>query len=344
MSKPHSIAWLNQPGYIGATLNPIRARLGKKIGWHCEKIAAGCQHCYAETINGRFGTGAKYATAQHVSGYVTPFLDEQTLEKPLRWRKPRCIFWGDMTDLFGDWVADKWLDKCFGVMALTPQHRHILLTKRPKRMRTYTVGRDPRNMYDAAYDMAAHAMGNERWEAFENQVRWPLPNVWLGYSASTQADLEAGIPELLYCPAAVRLLSLEPLLEPLDLYNAKRDWILPIGRRGAPPVCPGIDLVIVGGESGPKARPCNTEWIYRIIEQCRAARVAVFIKQLGARCMITSAHCPVTVPANVYDLFGYVHNGVAYHSGWAQTKHRSGGDPAEWPEDLRVKEFLTKYP
>ena len=161
----HPIAWLNQPGFIGETLNPIRARDNRgKVGWHCEQVSAGCEHCYAEALNQRFGNKLFYTRANRE--HTTPFLDEATLNKPLHWKQPRAIFWGDMSDLFGAWVPDAWLDRMFAVMASTSQHRHLLLTKRPERMAKYLASVSERgNLAGSAY----YARMREHFERYKQE-------------------------------------------------------------------------------------------------------------------------------------------------------------------------------
>ena len=116
-----SIEWTRgRDGSPGATWNPVRARTANgTIGWHCEIVTPGCERCYAQAINKRLGTGLQYLRNRE---RVETFLDEKMLLAPLRWRKPRMIFVGSMTDLFGDWVTDEMLDRVFAVMALCPQH------------------------------------------------------------------------------------------------------------------------------------------------------------------------------------------------------------------------------
>src|SRR5262249_39607379 len=128
-----------------ASWNPLRAA-GERLtenatgyamhaGWYCEHVSEGCRNCYAETINRRLGNGRAYKPGHR--GELTFSLDEKTLLQPLHWRKPRKIFLGSMTDIFGDWVTDSQLDRIFAVMALCPQHTFQVLTKRAERMRDY---------------------------------------------------------------------------------------------------------------------------------------------------------------------------------------------------------------
>ena len=126
--------------WTDATWNPIRARRRDtgKVGWFCTHASDGCTHCYAETLNHRLGTSIDYR-AQDLAK-VEIFLDEKMLKQPLRWRRPRRIFVGSMTDLFGEFVPDAMLDCIYAVMAMCPQHTFLLLTKRAGRMRDYLYG------------------------------------------------------------------------------------------------------------------------------------------------------------------------------------------------------------
>lgn len=323
MSDNTSIEWTD------ATWNPVRARYATtdevgevlKTGWHCERVSPGCQNCYAETINEkRFGTGLPYNRKSREQ--VEVYLDEKTLTQPLHWRRPRKIFVCSMTDLFGEWVPDEMIDRVFAVMALSPQHTYQVLTKRPDAMRGYLDDPDAVSNVEAAADAIA---GEKGW-CHSGDWSWPLQNVWLGTSAEDQERADQRIPELLDTPAAVRFISAEPLLGPLQLEEYLHDsdcW----ARFRDPPaglcICnepreEHISWVIVGGESGPGARPCDVEWIRDIVRQCHAAEVAVFVKQLGA---------------NVVD------DVVAGTDFRLALRDRKGGDPAEWPEDLKVREF-----
>lgn len=157
----------------------------------------------------------------------------------------------------------------------------------------------------------------DQW-ATSATIPWPLPGVWVGTSVENQAA-EERIPHLLRCPAAIRFLSCEPLLGPLDLF----DWLedhdfdpddpLDYEEREALGDPPTIDWVICGGESGPRARPCDVEWIRFIVKQCREAGVPCFVKQLGSH---------------------PIENGKPI-----KLRDRKGGNPDEWPDDLRVREF-----
>jgi protein gp37 len=333
-----SIEWTRRTdGTTGKTWNPIRAENleTKGVGHYCEKVSPGCARCYAERMQKRFRNFIRYNAADRAK--VRLFLDRDVLEEPLHWRKPRNVFPCSMTDLFGGFVPDEWLDSIFAVMALTPHLTYQVLTKRVDRARAYLSAPECRDAIgQAAYDDHGVMFTGDPACAGEEfrYLEWPLPNVWVVASVENQEEADKRVPELLRTPATVRGLSCEPLLAPIDLtdINPARDEtpdhldaLRGIIRTSYPakPTEPAIDWVIVGGESGPGARPLNVEWVRSIIEQCRAASVPVFVKQLGAR--------PVRVDATD-DIRGPVTKRLVLID-------RKGGDPEEWPCSLRVREF-----
>lgn len=320
-----------------ATWNPVRG---------CSRVSPGCVNCYAERIAGRFCGKSHFpffgfATKKGWTGSVDVI--EEKLADPLGWRKPRTIFVNSMSDLFHEKLPDEAIDRVFAVMALCPQHRFFVLTKRAKRMREWATARpDPGTRLLA--DMI-HLTGNAEY-CYARQ--WPLPNVGLGVSCEDQQRADERIPELLRTPAAMRFVSLEPLLGAIQLFpdgaftdrqkfpmgfaawsEARRsEWFEGTARATYMARQTGIDWVIVGGESGPGARPMDVSWVRSIVAQCKAAGVPVFVKQLGAK--------PVSqIPCCAMEC------GCGFHYGF---RNRKGGDPSEWPEDLRVRElpkFLT---
>jgi protein gp37 len=366
--------------------NPIRARrrdgapksrkggYGSGVGHYCEKLSPGCALCYSSTSQPRFGMpefpGARKLEtlpvigaggAVSVSDQVEVFLDAARLREPLTWRTPRKVFVCDMTDLFGPWVPDAFVDKVFAVMALTPHHTYQVLTKRPERMAAYLLddtlpGRLYRLVNDWLDEGAAGFLGRY-WNQAHNVTEWrtdgdptepewnlPLPEVWLGTSIEDQKRADERIPHLLRCPAAVRFLSCEPLLGPIDLRDmngALSAWRV-VGAVDC--VDPGgIDWVIVGGESGHGARPCQVEWVRSLVEQCRDAGVSCFVKQLGARPVAQEGVDVVTTCDG--DRCTVVYKAVRAKNDDFEERYelafndRKGGDPAEWPEYLRVREF-----
>ncbi|MES2903242.1 MAG: phage Gp37/Gp68 family protein [Pseudomonadota bacterium] len=261
--------------WTDATLNVVNG---------CSVISPGCANCYAMRSGARGlphhpSTGLTRPTKNgHVWTGELRF-NEAALELPLRWTKPKKIFWNAHGDLFHEDVPVEWIDKCFAVMAATPQHIHQVLTKRPERMREY----------------ARQAMGSgEHWLAHcerSHAPMWPLPNVWLGTSVEDQLRAEQRIPPLLLTPAAVRFLSCEPLLGPIDFST------LPLRSGGGTAALynplsgehsncqlsrtPRIHWVICGGESGRGARPMNPVWVELLMIQCDLAGVPFLFKQWG---------------------------------------------------------------
>ena len=286
--------------WTDASWNPIRARNRKTgaVGHYCEKISPGCAQCFASAMQPRFHMPEFLGRVERVhfgdNKGVEVFLDEKILDQPLRWKKPRMIFPCSMTDLFGAWVPDEWIDKILTVMALCPQHVFQVLTKRAERMASF-ISHCRFNKLDAA----ARSMGYTLEFAGIPLVPWPLKNIWAGVSVENQ-DQTKRISWLRKTPAAILWLSLEPLLGPLELDLS------------------GISWLVIGGESGRTARPCQLEWIRSIIKQCREAGVPCFVKQLGRHVHLTSPGGQLT-------------------SWWPN--HPKGGDMAEWPEDVRVRQM-----
>ena len=278
-----------------ATWNPI-------VG--CSVTSPGCTNCYAMRMAARLErmSQPRYAgltqptKAGPVWTGVLRQAPEATLLQPLRWKRPRRIFVNSMSDLFHEDVPDEWIDQVFAVMALAPQHTFQVLTKRTERMRDYVCTR--------AGDWMLHlpeaflSIGAFTLSLGFTPVQWPLPNVWCGVSVEDQARADERIPHLLATPAAKRFLSCEPLLGPVNLtdlggsgsaksYGAHGFTCL----RG---LCgrPAVDWVIVGGESGPSARPMYPDWARSLRKQCQVASVPFFFKQWGEFCEWD--HGPVT--------------------------------------------------
>jgi protein gp37 len=316
--------------WTDATWNPIRG---------CSRVSEGCRNCYAERTAIRYATPHKFAGGDQsiAVNRAGPYYGlvkstssgprwtgevrfvEEALDLPVRWKKPRRIFVNSMSDLFHEKVEAGWIVSIFDVMRRCPQHTFQILTKRAELMRD--------------------------WMAVSIYGRDPLPNVWLGVSVENQETADERIPLLLQTPAAVRWVSYEPALGPADFTR----W-LKVKRSDAPLAFRqiavnnvfaaessiGLDWIVVGGESGgPGARPFDLAWARSTIAQCRAAGVPVFCKQLGS--------------FPVWDGCGLVANnppGPTVHDAafgremtWLLLRDRKGGDPQEWPSDLRVREF-----
>ena len=264
----------------------------------CSLATPGCTNCYAMAMAARIermGTAPHYAglTQQTKAGAVwtgkLAQAPEHVLLEPLRRKKPTTYFVNSMGDLFHEDVPDAWIDRVFAIMALTPQHTFQVLTKRAVRMRAYLS--EP--LRHNAIELAAERLQPSKGTPFSPKwvFRWPLPNVWLGSSAEDQKRADERIPELLATPAAIRFVSAEPLLGPIDFttinhghdttdaLSGEHVWG-PITNARKPPG-PKLDWIIVGGESGPNARPMHPAWARSIRDQCAAAGTAFFFKQWG---------------------------------------------------------------
>lgn len=275
--------------------NPLKYRdkaSGKTV-WACVKHSPGCAHCYAEAIALRYGRGGPFTKSGMEK--VEPFLDEKELGQLLKSRKlagKRC-FVGDMTDVFGEWVPDEILDRLFAVFALRPDVTFQMLTKRADRMREYLTVPGRHNSLELAADAIQPGKGHPSFGGKHLLPSLPLLNVWCGVSVENQDAADKRIPLLLQTPAAVRFLSCEPLLGPIDISeipirsdNGELEGAHTNPLTGETIINstgyydqPQIHWVIVGGESGPGARPCRVEWIRSIVGQCKAAGVACFVKQ-----------------------------------------------------------------
>jgi protein gp37 len=329
MSEISDIEWTD------STWNPIigctRVRRGKDV-------PSGCDNCYADDQVARFEkrydrlTTIKLGATKRGTLTFVPknpktgktlghgaqwtgalWLLPDVLELPLRRRKPTTYFVNSLSDWAHESIVKsehgrRFLAAMFGVMAACPQHTFQLLTKRPEQARTWFGWVNGERDYwdslvDAIIDPLRDPDGSDRLRQAAMRfdgcddcpqgdllLAWPLPNVWLGASVE-DSTTKTRIDDLRTLPAGVRFLSIEPILEDVGELDLR-----------------DIDWVIVGGESGAKARPCDIEWIRSVVRQCKAAGVPAFCKQLGARSTIL-----VTDP--------------------------KGGDMAEWPEDLRVREM-----
>ncbi|MFZ5719240.1 MAG: DUF5131 family protein [Pseudomonadota bacterium] len=304
--------------WTDATWNPVTG---------CSVVSPGCTNCYAMKLAGtrlqhhpsRAGLTQPSKAGPVWTGEVR--LNEAWLDQPLRWRRPRRIFVCAHGDLFHEDVPDAWIDQVFAVMALSPHHTFQVLTKRAARMRAYLSDpRTARRAYELVCDRAIdeellvvlQAPGCEETDAWPNLPRihlgrFPLPNIWLGVSAEDQTRADERIPDLLATPAAVRFVSLEPMLGPVDLDAAwhgesaltadcwgdcawcdkgfsprhnclKREPAALDVERGRS----GLDWVILGGESGPGARPMHPDWARQVRDACAAAGVPFFFKQWGS--------------------------------------------------------------
>ena len=255
----------------------------------CTKVSEGCRNCYAERMAKRLAGRCGYPSLdpRHDGAIGDPFsvtVHPEHLGDPLRWRRPRRIFVCSMGDLFHPLVSDTMLFNVFNIMRECPQHTFLVLTKRPQRMADFCqrirfVASGDGQMWLAA-DAFAHEGG---YSVMGGNGCTGMPWVWLGTSVEDQATADARLQHLLAAPAAVHFVSCEPLLGPVDLTRidcGTGDTKLN-ALAGARPAWQPLDWVIVGGESGPHARPMHPDWARSLRDQCEAAGVPLFVKQWG---------------------------------------------------------------
>lgn len=291
------------------SVNPIRATREihdavdgginrvRVFGHYCEKISPGCQNCYASRMQVRFHMPA----FDRARGNVDVFFDPERMAQVNQRKIPTKWFWCDMTDMFGAWVPDAWLDQMFTVMAATPQHTHQVLTKRTVRMKAYSDDLLALTPAQRARRFVASA-GLPTSAVQCDDVPWPLPNVWMMTSIENQPTADQRLTLLRATPAAFRAVSYEPALDHVNLDLS------------------GIDLLIMGGESNPGARPFDMDWARDVHAQCQRAGVRFFLKQMGA----------------------VVYDSALTASGRSEIvklKAKKGNDMSEWPLELRVREL-----
>jgi protein gp37 len=242
-----------------ATWNPIRG---------CSRVSEGCRNCYAERIAARFGGPVEHQDKSDFPFYeIAEMTDagprwtgkvelvESALYLPLRWKKPRRIFVNSMSDLFHEKIPTEWINTIFGVMHAAPWHIYQILTKRAELMRAW---------------------------AFPNTGLAQMKNIWLGVSVENQKTADERIPLLLQTPAAVRWVSYEPALGPVDFTDIMGQNYLKEFETPADIKIPrALDWLVAGGESGPGARPAHPGWFRAVRDQCAAAGVPFFFKQWG---------------------------------------------------------------
>jgi protein gp37 len=332
MSEKTKIQWCDH------TFNPW-------IG--CAKVSPGCENCYAEVSTPSRAMGIKWGKGQprqrtSASNWREPikwnrhawicdacgmFHTANADCEGVRGHRPR-VFCASLADWLDDEVPIEWLTDLLKLIHDTPNLDWLLLTKRPQNWRT-RIEKAMHQMELTSGDWLHGWLNDE-----------PPATVWIGTTTEDQQRADERIPELLKIPARVRFLSVEPMLGPVDLdlvedgreSEHEKSWAKPT-ERGC-----GIDWVIVGGESGSKSRPCNVDWIRSVVRQCQAAGVPCFVKQLGAR--------PIETLCEGLNARGTPCGGREVEAenrvtATAELKfqHPKGGDMAEWPEDLRVREF-----
>lgn len=310
MADASKIEWTD------ATWNPIGG---------CTRVSEGCRNCYAEIMAARFSDPGQWGhgLARRVTlpdGSTDHrwtdkmVLSEHKLDAPLRWKKPRRIFVNSTSDLFHEAVPDEWIDQVFGVMAIARQHTFQVLTKRPERMRRYVTdlrtGKRP-------IEISIQAVRGSvvRWLDVSGAVKAGLRNVWLGTSVEDQATANERIPHLLATPAAVRFVSAEPLLGPVTVFD---------NAEGPDPDALLLDWIIVGGESGPGARPMHPDWARDLRDQCQAAGAAFFFKQWGE--WAPGENCGDVIT-------GYRANATWWNKEWLFSETNMADPEADWDDE-----------
>ena len=299
---------------------------GERKGWWCRKISPGCLLCYAEALNQSDyfgGNHLKYAGAPPVLR-----LREDIIDAWARQTKPKKHFVASMTDVFGEWVPESWIFRFLDGMRAAAKQIFQILTKRASNMREKVLA----------------------WLKARGLTTVPS-NIWLGVTVEDQARADERIPNLLLIPCAVRFISMEPMLERIDL----SPWLLqsvcgecgqvgrPVGThflradnyigvsewrcsgcRSKVTLARSIEWAILGGESGRKkaVRPMDLQWLAYALRQLIEAGVAPFVKQLGSR---------------PYNTFGVAGQGVQEEQ--IEITHPKGGDIREFPSPYRIREF-----
>jgi protein gp37 len=350
MGSRTDIAWTE------ATWNPVRG---------CTRVSPGCENCYAERVAARFSApGAPYHGLAVMTDKGPRWTREvraipERLEDPLRWQRPRMIFVNSTSDLFHESLSDVDIQNVFGVMeaARSRGHRFQILTKRAERMARWVA--DWAKKIDYADDSGRGYAGR-------------YDHVWLGVSVEDQQRADERIPWLLKTPAAVRFLSVEPMLGKVDLdpahcsncylrgteeiaalddgtawcatcdSEATYSWWLDACATLDPSDQPGISWVIVGGESGPGSRPFDLAWARRVIAQCSEAGVSIFFKQAGSAPVDGDWRTGLFAPEDKRSIaraaaLGYPPG--ATPPNLVVLRDRKGGDLSELPAEFNVRQF-----
>ena len=288
----------------------------------CAKVSAGCKHCYAESLMDtrwqkvRWGEGGTRTVTSDSYWRLPARWDREAQaggapsvhDDPTPGRRPR-VFCASLADVFedrSDLVEPR--TRLLKLIALTPHLDWLLLTKRPERIEPLllqSLDPDPPLGTDSVLLTAGRPVHEWQWRNIPR-------NIWFGTSAEDQATLNERAP-IIARTAGVRFLSLEPLLGPINLLDPEARLAISSTGDG-----PGIDWVIVGGESGHGARPCDVDWIRRIIRDCRRLAIPVFVKQLGLHSVDRTSHISL--------------------------RHPKGGDPTEWPPGLHIRRFPLLRP
>lgn len=324
----------------------------------CTRVSAGCDNCYAATFVHRgLHESHKGLTVLRPKSAKRPGVDwngkvrivPKNLSLPLKWRTPRRIFVGSMTDIFHHRTSMKYIAALFGVMAMASHHTYQILTKRPDRMLEFfawldeqskafradaralanangnRVKPDPRVLYCIDIAEREGIVSPDLASATRAYSEWPLRCVHIGASVEDQATADERIPLLLKVPAVIRWVSCEPMLGPVAFDTICSSTT---GHGQAlQTYANALSWVVVGGESGAKARAFDVGWARDVIAAGRLGGMRVYVKQLGSHPRSSSAgdkrHCGDTMLPSPFRMF---------------LEDCKGGDEQEWPDDLRVRE------
>jgi len=347
-----SIEWTRNPdGSPGRTWNCIR---GCSMAKGSEK--KGCLNCYACALAARDLPGMRSPTTGKAFARRTANgprwtgaveLIPSKLDEPLRWRRPTRVFVNSMSDLFHEALSDEAIAAVFAVMLLSPQHTFQILTKRPERMRRFLSDfASEANIYgrilrQADAIRADHPKLELSRVGIGNPALVPARWIWLGVSVEDQTTADERIPLLLQTPAAVRWVSYEPALGPVDFRCIAPFDDFYIDAMDTPDPRRRLDWIVVGGESGPGARPFDVAWARSTVRQCRNANVPVFVKQFGARPVDSEHEVGLWAPHDRRAIAARVALGLAEgcEPNLLLLKDRKGGDPDEWPRGVWPRQF-----
>lgn len=298
----------------------------------CSKVSQGCRYCYALRDWPRLSAPRPKPNVYTGRAFTDVQFHPERLDQPLRWRKPRRIFVNSMSDLFHEKMDFDHIADIFAVMGLcfVMDRGHVfqILTKRPETMRLFMSSPHTVGFVTARMKAIHPGLPGENAAPV-----WPLPNVWLGVSVEDQETADERIPLLLQTLSVIRWVSYEPALGPVDFrpylaqlsvsccpvcgYRTNRLQDMKCPNDGASlGADTALDWVVVGGESGATARPFDIDWALSTAAQCKAAGVACFVKQLGAKPHVYGEPLPLA--------------------------DRAGADPSEWPLLLQVQEYPTQ--
>jgi protein gp37 len=292
-TKQHGIGWLNghktQDGTLMTpeTWNPVSG---------CSPVSEGCDNCYASTMGNRMKANPR--SVRHGKEFSEVMFHPERLAKPLGWKKSRVVFVNSMSDLFHGSVTFEQIAAVFGIMAATPWHRYIILTKRPERAKEFFNQLDEEQQGGAMPTLGRKIYKYIKLLDESDQQSWPLPNVWLGVSAENQEQADKRLPILLDLKAgghiSKAMVSIEPMLDWIGLtrfshsygpvhggvFNALTGFVSIYQRKNWQKIA-ALDWVIVGGETGSKARPMHPDWVRSIRDQCKETSTPFYFKQWG---------------------------------------------------------------